>query len=287
MSCSDPRLTYLNSYGYNVVKLPRDGIGPLQVIGKDRHSIEDLGSLSTIWKSAQPEPKTHGPNVAANINGGKTDNLKLSIGLDILGSILQGMGASDPKVNGAFSHARSVQFTFTGVTETLVTPLEVGAYLSAGDLDTTNPFASYLLDPNKHAYVVTSVLESDSIIVTARHNSDASIAADIPSIQTAVGVDVSVSASGANNEDVTFKGTEPLTFGFKMFGITYSNGHWHVFGEAPSAGGALARSAPLLSEFNDQPIVIVPGALLSELKRKRRTPQRAIHNYRRNIPQPA
>jgi hypothetical protein len=71
MSCSDPRLNLPEFYGYNVVKLPRDGIDPLQVIGKDRHSIEDLGSLTTIWKSAQPEPKTHGPNVAANINGEK------------------------------------------------------------------------------------------------------------------------------------------------------------------------------------------------------------------------
>jgi hypothetical protein len=270
MSCSDPRLTYLNTYGYNVVKLPRAGIDPLQVIGRDGSSIDDLGSLSTIWKSAQPAPKPEGPNIAANINGSKTDSLKLSIGLDILSGILQGMGAVNPKVDAAFTHARTVQFTFADVTETLVTPVEVGSYLSAGDLDTTSPFASYFLSPDKHAFVVTSVLKSDSIIVSTQQNSGTSLSASVPNIQQVVGADVSVSASGTANDDVTFKGPQPITFGFKMFGIAYRDGHWQVFGQPPSSSGALARSAPapLMGQFEEHPILVSPGALISELKRK-------------------
>ncbi len=66
MACSDPRLTYLNSYGYNVIKLPRAGIEPLQVLGRDKDSLEDLGELSTIWKSQSPIPSTPGPNPAMN-----------------------------------------------------------------------------------------------------------------------------------------------------------------------------------------------------------------------------
>jgi hypothetical protein len=268
MGCSDPRLTYLNSYGYNVVKLPRAGIEPLQVIGKDSASIEDLGSLSTIWKSTRVPPAIQGPNVAAGINGEKTDNLKLSVGLDILSSILQGMGVASPKISFAFNNAKSVQFTFTDVTETLITPLDVGHYLSDGDLDTASPFASYFLDHDKQAFVVTSVLKSASIIVTAKQDSSTTITADIPTIQKVVGINVSVSASRTNNGDISFKGTQALTFGFKIFGIAYGGGHWQVYGQPPSGGGALGLGSPNLPGSNQLPILVAPGALLSELRKK-------------------
>jgi hypothetical protein len=35
-SCKDPSLTYLNRYGYNVVTLPRTGLEPLLVLGRDQ-----------------------------------------------------------------------------------------------------------------------------------------------------------------------------------------------------------------------------------------------------------
>jgi hypothetical protein len=267
MGCSDPRLTYLNSFGYNVVKLPRVGIDPLQVLGRDQNSFEDLGSLSTIWKASNPIPATQGPNVAANVNGQKTDDLKLSVGLDILSSVLQGMGATSPNLGVAYSRARSVQFTFTNVSEYLVMPLDVGSYLSGGDLNTASPFANYFLDHDKQAYVVTSVLKSDSIIVTGKQDSNTVIGLDLPSIKQAVGVNLSVSASGTNGEDITFKGTQALTFGFKVFGITYGDGRWQVYGQAPSGGNALSlmSSHPLSTNL---PLLLAPGALITSVPRK-------------------
>jgi hypothetical protein len=133
------------------------------------------------------------------------------------------MRASDPGKR-RFSHARSVQFTFTGVTETLVTPLGDGAISIPGPRH-HQPVRFVSSDHNKHAYVVTSVLKSDSIIAQ-QTQPDASIAADIPSIQTAVGVDV---PSGIRRKQRrrTFKENRALTFGFKMC-PTYGDGHWHV-----------------------------------------------------------
>jgi hypothetical protein len=268
MGCSDPRLTYLNSYGYNVVKLPRAGIEPLQVIGKDHGSLEDLGPLSTIWQATSSPPALQGPNVAASVNGQKTDDLKLSVGLDILASVLQGMGAASPKVAVAYTDARSVQFTFANVTETVVMPLDVGHYLSAGDLDSASPFASYFLDHEKQAFVITSVLKSNSITVTAKQDSGTTISVDIPVIEQIVGANVSVGTSSTNNGDITFKGAQPLTFGFKVFGITYGGGHWQVYGQPASGGSALGLGTLDSPGFSQQPILVVPGALLSELPKR-------------------
>ena len=40
----DPSVTYLNKLGYNVVKLPRTGIEPMDVIGRDQ-TVQWLGPI--------------------------------------------------------------------------------------------------------------------------------------------------------------------------------------------------------------------------------------------------
>ena len=49
--CKDPALNYLNREGYNVVKLPRAGLEPMDVLGRDGRSLERLGKLQRIWTS--------------------------------------------------------------------------------------------------------------------------------------------------------------------------------------------------------------------------------------------
>ena len=36
----DPSITFLNKFGYNVIKLPRTGIEPLDVIGRERRHLQ-------------------------------------------------------------------------------------------------------------------------------------------------------------------------------------------------------------------------------------------------------
>ena len=60
MACSDPSLTYLNGFGYNVIRLPRKGIEPLDVLGRDQ-SLEKLGALPDIVLSTVAAPRYKGP----------------------------------------------------------------------------------------------------------------------------------------------------------------------------------------------------------------------------------
>ena len=97
----DPSVTFLNKFGYNVVKLPRVGIEPLDLIGIDE-TTQWLGPLSAVWKSAVPVPEPSPPRRAAPVNGQKTDQLDLSFGLKILGNSLAAFGASVPSLDVAF-----------------------------------------------------------------------------------------------------------------------------------------------------------------------------------------
>src|SRR5690349_21266693 len=103
--CKDPSLTFLNSSGYNVVRLPRVGIEPLDILGKDK-SVERLGRIDQLWTSTQSLPDLKGPNDASTINGQKTSEMKLSIGLKILSSALGAMGAAVPDLSLAYTNAK-------------------------------------------------------------------------------------------------------------------------------------------------------------------------------------
>ena len=162
----DPSITFLNKFGYNVIRLPRTGIEPLDVIGRD-HGMQWLGPLSKVWASAKPEPQPGPPQRAAAVNGQRTDELELSLGLSVLANTLAAFGVSAPSLDLAYKNARAVQFTYTNVTSTSVSPFDVGDYLSSGTLRSENPVVmNYFGNEKTSAYLIVDVLKADSITVT-------------------------------------------------------------------------------------------------------------------------
>jgi hypothetical protein len=237
--CKDPSLTFLNDKGFNVVKLPRAGIEPLDVLGKDHTTTERLGKIQRIWASELPIPQPDPPVPAAAINGQQTSNLKLNIGLKLLTDILGAMGANMPQIGFAFSRAKSLQFTFTDVESISVSPFALGDYLADGDLKTSNPFVSrYFEDDDTDAYVIFEVLKSASILVKATDSRSSDISLDLPAVQQQIGVDVKVSSDSNKSGAVNFQGKTALTFGFKAFAIEFIDGRWQVQSLGASADAA-------------------------------------------------
>jgi hypothetical protein len=259
--CKDPALTFLNGLGYNVVRLPRAGVEPLDILGKDT-TIERLGRVDQMWTSDQPLPPITGPRDATSVAGQKTSEMKLSVGLKLLSATLGAMGAAVPEVSMAFSKARKVVFTFTDVKTFSAEPLEVGQYLSAGDLATSNPFVRrYFDDEETSAFIITEVLKSTSITVTATNDRGVEVGVDVPAIVQAVGAKVAVTSTSSTNATLTFTGTELLTFGFKCFGIAFVDGEWNVISAAPSADLAFSVT-PGVAAGTVSPAILAPGRLV-------------------------
>ncbi len=235
MKKKDPSITFLNKWGFNVVKLPRAGIEPLDVVGRDRVT-QWLGPIETIWTSKSPVPVPGPPRPAATVNGQKTDSLDTSLGLSVLANALAAFGASMPSLDVAYQKASQVQFAYTDVTQTMVSPLDAGNYLAAGDLRTDNPAVkNYFLNAKCASFLITSVLKSASITVSATDQHGTSVGVDVPAISGLVGAKVAVKPSGAANSALTFTGQEPVTFGFVVQQISYADGVWSLR-DAPASG---------------------------------------------------
>jgi hypothetical protein len=174
---------------------------------------------------------------------------------------LAAFGATTPSLEFAYTRARKVQFTFTGVVSVGVDPFVLGEYLATGDLNLQNPFvARYLEDDDNQAYIITEVLESDAIAVTATDSSDSSVTLDVAAISSVVGANVSVSSGAGSSGTLIYKGPERVTFGFKAFAIVYANGSWSVQDVKPGADIALFQ--PPDPRANARGVLFNPGGLV-------------------------
>lgn len=257
--CKDPALSYLNQFGYNVVKLPRAGIGPLDVLGRDQ-ALEKLGTISEVWTSTQPVPKPGEPAAVGGMNGQMSHDLDLGVGLKILAGVLGGMGSAIglPTLNLTYQKARSVQFKFTDVVSVQVTPFAIGTYLASGTLDSRNPFVTqYFGNDGTQEYILSEVLQSSSVSVTAKDDSKTAVKVDVPALQGVVGANVSVGMGKSGQAEVVYTGKQLLTFGFKAYQVTYADGKWGVQGT--KAGGALAFPS---SGEAPPPVLLNEGQLL-------------------------
>jgi hypothetical protein len=240
----DPSVTYLNSFGYNVVKLPRVGIEPMDVIGSD-DANQWLGPLSLVWTSTDPVPTPGAPMPAVQVVGQKTDQLELGFGLKILANALAAFGATMPSLDIAYKRARKVQFSFANVTSSAVAPFAAGNYLTKGTLKTDNPVVRhYFLDDEADAYLITDVLKSASITVSATDDNGVEVGVDVPAIQGVVGAKVSVKTENAASSTLTFTGPVPVTFGFIVDQILYDGKTWSLRGVKPGSGHAFALATP-------------------------------------------
>lgn len=201
-----------------MVRLPRTGIEPLDILGRSGNQVVDLGSIKTVWDSKKVLPNNPIENTAANISGKRTSRLDVSLGLSILDDIFNGMGVSFPKIKEAYQKASFIEFMFNDVSAPQYEPLEVGEYLAKGYLSTDNPVVKhYLLDDKNQAYLITEVLKSNEITVLAYDEHGNEIDTDIDLIKSGVGGSVSVKNGNTKTSSIAYTGNTKLTFGFKYF----------------------------------------------------------------------
>ena len=224
--CPDKSLSYLNKKGYNIVRVPRAGLAPLDLLGRDEGGMQWLGRLETLWRSARPLPQAQAPQPAVDIEGERTDDLDLNAGLSLLKGVLSVFNAG-AALDAAYKHASSLEFAFTNVKSIRVAPLDIGAYLAEGGTDDHNPVISrFFMSGQAQGFVLTEVLISDQLRVTAKTGGGETLKVDVDQISATLGARAGVSVSQTSDLGLTYAGATPVTFGFKLLRIGLAGGRW-------------------------------------------------------------
>jgi hypothetical protein len=229
-SNSDPFIQALKSFGYLTVRLPKADIAPLQILSKNGKDLERLGFLEKLLMSggAVSLPALKSGTPTANINGRRTGDIKIGLGLSILGNIIGAMGGSTLGLEVQYRQATSAAFEFNEVTEDKIEIVELDQYLGDADINPASVYINKLLEADQ-IYVTTSVIKSSKFTFEVKTNDGAEVKVEAPIIQQVVGGNVNVSTSSEADSKLTYEGKIPLVFGFQAVRIYYDDGNYTAF----------------------------------------------------------
>lgn len=265
MGSQDPVLSALKEIGYNVVRLPRTNIRPLQLFERQDNDLVFLGDMRKLFLEGKkaPLPEISPDEPAGFINGQRSRDLKLNVGLSLLGGIIGALGGATLGLDVAYKRASTLAFEFNNVMRNHVDRLDLSRFLTAARVDEAVGPPAKLVEADK-IYVITSTIKSNKFTTEAKKSDGTSVSVDVPVIQHAVSTNVGVKTEGGSQSRITYEGQVALVFGFQAIRLIYKDG---VFTEArnvaPSDVAAKAKDEEpelLTTESPFTPLYIDPDA---------------------------
>jgi len=221
MWCKDPFLGLLKQFGYNVVRLPRANIAPLQVLSRSGSNLDMLGELASVLKCGTL-PTIARDALSATISGSKakTGGMEAGVATGLLGGVIAAMGGAKVGIEAAYANAKSITFEFLDVTQDSISITDLDKYLSAAKPDPESRAMERLLKSNG-IYVLTATIKSKKIQVRAEDSSGQSVKLDLDGVQQLVGGKVGVKGDGKYASAVVYEGPVPLIFGFQAVQVLF------------------------------------------------------------------
>jgi len=246
MSRPDESITFLRSHGFSVFRFPRASAQPLELMHREGKDLTRLGmvpDLVTAGDAPAPDVRRDA-SPGIDIDGKETSKVNVAIGLSILGSFIGALGGGKLGLDGAFAQARTVTFQYTAVMEDAVDVLALEKFVKAGRISPHIPSGTLEKLLDDEVYVVTSVLKTRKIVVSAQGENGAAVKVDVPIIQQAVGGNLSVDTAGARESRVAFEGAAPVAFAFQAVQLVFDDSGEFLTTQQLPAGDAAARALP-------------------------------------------
>jgi hypothetical protein len=226
MACTDPILTALKDQGYNIVRLPRADIHPLQILSRTRTNLDLLGPISDLLGGAELPPiRLDEPSAPVSDNKTKTSTVDAKIGVGFLGSIVQAFGGKTAGLDGKYKGTDTITFEFLDVTRDSVEITKLDPFLSRATINPDSRYARKLLEEDG-LFILTAVLKSSKIKVESHRSAAGSIGVDSSQLQAVVGGNLTISSDSKDDSSIVYAGQRPLVFAFQAVRVRSRNGKY-------------------------------------------------------------
>jgi hypothetical protein len=224
-----------DTYRANVVRSPRTGIAPLDVLAVGRNRwVETRGRLATVLSdeaSSLPRPTSA---EVVELRGQQSAELDIAVGVDLVATFLAALGIPVPGagvVATLWEGARRISFEVRGVTESRVDLAKLGTALRARRVVRTAATEVFFAEPKAEMLVITRTLSSArfAVHVSGRRGQSARVSVDgLADVLGEAHADVGWKAEGEST--VAFHGRTPVTFAFGAVPCTVGADGALVFG---------------------------------------------------------
>jgi hypothetical protein len=226
-SCSDPFVNALRTVGYNIIRLPKADVRPLQLLYQNGKNLERLGAVTKLLTGGEnvPVPRISRDAQAVNISGTQTGQMKIGFGLSLLGMVIGSMGGSTLGIETEYKNAKTAAFEFLNVLEDKIEIIDLDKYLGDADINPASVYVSKLLEADK-LFITTAVIKSTKFTFEARDSGGVGIGVDVPAIQDIVSGNVKVGRETNSSTKIFYEGKTPLVFGFQAVRVFYNDGSY-------------------------------------------------------------
>lgn len=254
---------YLSDIGYTGLALPRLNVEPLDLLltggGGPWTRIGPLDQvvLPAEGSSLPKVAEDRAPDVGTKI----TRKVEIGFALKILSAFLKVFGAS-AGLDAKYAHATEADVCFEGVTMDSIDFVPLDEYLGTGEVNTNAKNVMLWLNDGK-CVVLTNVLRSPKITMTALRKNEGEVEVNAPEIAQSVQGNVKVSAAGEGSSDVTFEapaGQPGVAFGLQALQLNYSGNQFHTW-RVIGADDRLRASddVPHKDQTSEEPDTMNPG----------------------------
>lgn len=204
-------------YGANVVRNPRTGIGPGDVVAQSGKRVEIRGALAPILIGEPFELPPIEVNFASSLSGARSTEVNAELGMSLTAAFLAAMGVPVPGADlmlKLWSGASTFNFEVRGVREVSVDVNDLGACLKGRRVDASSPAAAvFFEDPDVRMLLITRTLQAPQFAVTAKRSGNTGVGVSLDAIADLFGeVSAKVEVKSESSNTVSFAGQEAATF---------------------------------------------------------------------------
>jgi hypothetical protein len=244
MSRPDQSLAFLRQYGYSVFRFPRASAQPLELMHREGKDLTRLGMLPDLVEpgavTSLEVRREASPGI--DIEGKQTSRVNAAIGVSILGSFIGALGGGKLGIDAAFKKARTLTFQYTGVMEDGIDILALEKFIKAGKVSSFIPTGTLEKLLDDEVYVLTSVLKTRKVVVTAQGEGGTTVGVDVPVIQQAVGANLKVETANTQESTLAVEGPVAVAFAFQAVQLVFDESGEFLTTQQIPAGEAAARA---------------------------------------------
>lgn len=206
-------------YRANVVRAPRTGIAPLDVLAVARNRrVEARGRLSDVLEGEPPDLPLPISADVADLAGQRSTALDLSVGADLTATFLAALGIPVPGaslVASVWDGVSRISFEVRGVTESRVDIGKLGSALNACRIARNPATDVFFTEPKAQMLVITRTLSSSHFAVHASGRKGQSVKLELEGIVELFGeAQAKVAWEAEGDDTIAFRGRRPAIFAF-------------------------------------------------------------------------
>ncbi|MGB7373276.1 hypothetical protein [Pontixanthobacter sp.] len=212
----------LAQLGYTPIRLPSADFDIFTLVYEhdSRRGHDNAFHILTAGATGtRPVPRR---NIAAAMIEGTAKRIhNISIGLSILQGLLSALGGAKMGLSIGFENASEVTFSYADVTKDIVSAVELEMFLRTAKAPDSGLLKGWLDD---NLWIMTSVLKSKKIEVTAKDSHGQNLELDVPVIRDAIGGNLKVSRPSSSSTGIAFEGEVPLPFAAQVYKVRRFSG---------------------------------------------------------------